>query len=189
MGELPDLPIVVLEATFPEVVGRPGLFDFYMNVGNTGIVFIAALPGFLREWGAEFPQYAVDAAYRRAGSTLAQWGIVSGDTFGFLAQAAKLSVADLSARYGVPEVTLTAWINNQIPVEPSVWQCLAYLVCSLDGRNFLPNPPASVPPPSLRPRQIRVFPTLPMSSMPQSAPPGCPPPAPCGCPPSPPCGC
>jgi hypothetical protein len=178
VGELPDFPIVVLEATSPELVGKPGLFDFYMNVGSSGIVFVAALPGLLREWGAEFASYAIDAAFRRAGSTLAQWGIISGDTFGFLAQAAKLSVADLSARYGVPEVTIQAWINNQTPVDPAVWQCLAYLVCSLDGRNFLPNPPAPVPAPSLRPRQIRVFPNVPTPSMPQSTTPACPPPPP-----------
>jgi len=169
-----DFPIVELEADSPQGIGKVGLYDFLMDVGSTGIRFVAALPGLLRTWGPEFTLAAQQAAYLRAASTIAQWGVVSGDTFGFLAQGAGLSDADLALRYNVSLATVQGWIANTIPVPPSVWRCLASLVGSLDGRAISDF---ALSPSSLRPRLIRIFPNAPMpSAPPQNTPPACPPP-------------
>lgn len=178
-----DFPIVELENDSPQGIGKSGLFDFSMPVGNTGIVFVAALQGILYAWGPQFSDLAKQAAYRRAASTLAQWGIVSNDTFAFIALGVPMDAQGIATRYGVPLATAQGWLNGTIPVPAQVWQCFAHLVCATDQRNFLPNPPSPVPPPSLRPRTIRVFPNVPTPSMPQPpAAPPCPPPPrnPCG---------
>jgi len=170
-----DFPIVQLEADSPQAVGKPGLYDFTMPVGNTGIVFIAALQGILRENGVDFTLLAQQAAYRRAASTLAQWGVISSDTFAFLAQGANLSASDLAFRYSVSVPTAQGWLDGQIPVPTAVWRCLAAFVCYLDGRSLADCAP---PPTSLRPRLIRVFPNVPTPSMVPSSSPLCPPPPP-----------
>lgn len=167
-----DFPIVELEADSPQGIGKSGLFDFRIPVGSTGIVFVAALQGLLTAQGPVFAQATQQAAFRRAGSTLAQWGIVSAPTFAFLAQAANLSATDLATRYGVSTPTVQDWLSGQTPVPVSVWQCLATLVCFIDGRNFLPG--LAVSPTSLQPRVIRIFPSVPMPTMPQPLPSACP---------------
>jgi len=154
-----------------------GLYDFAMPVGGTGVVFVAGLTGVLREWGPVFTAIAMQAAYRRAGSTLAQWGVVNAETFGFLAQAAELTPNDLATRYGVSLPTVQGWLDGSIPVPSAVWRCLAALVCFLDGRNLSD---VAIPPGSMVPRVIRVVPNIPTPSMVPSSP-GCP------CPPVPIC--
>ncbi len=171
-----DFPIVELEDDSPQAVGKVGLYDFFMQVGNTGIRFVAAIPGVLQTYGPVFTVAAQKAANLRAASTLAQWGLVSGDTFGFLAQAAGLSPADLATKYNVTLSTVNAWLANQTPVPPLVWRCLAYLVGTLDGRVISDFALAPV---SFQPRLIRVFPNVPAPPPPvQPPPPVCPPPPP-----------
>lgn len=171
-----DFPIVELENDSPQLVGKPGLYDFLMPVGSTGIVFVAALQGILQSWGPVFSPAVQKAAYLRAASTLAQWGIVSGDTFAFLAQGAQLDQAGVAARYNVPLATVQAWYAGTIPVPPITWWCLAHFVGSLDGRSISDF---ALPPGDLRPRLIRVFPNVPTPNTPGPPPaPICPPPPP-----------
>ncbi len=173
---LPQFPIVELEDDYPEAVGKLGLYDYYMPVGNTGIVFVAALQGRLQAWGPVFSQPLRQAANLRAASTLAQWGLVSGDTFAFMRSAVGLTQADVATLYGVPLLTVMNWENNVVPVPRSIWLCMSYRVCLQDGRS--PVDDLAIPQ-DFRPRRIRVFPNIPGTPMVQPETPPCPPPPPC----------
>jgi hypothetical protein len=169
--DLADYPIVVLENDYPEQVGKVGLFDIQMPVGDTGLIFIAAMPGRLYLWGPTFTPPVEHAAYLRAASTLVQMGLVRGETFAFLRYALQLSVADVAALYGVLEATVVGWEDNSIPIPQAVWNCFSYRVMLADGRAFPANPAFDQ---SFRPRVIRVFPNIPMVPQAQDSPPACP---------------
>ncbi len=169
MGE-DEYPIVELEADSPHAIGKVGLYDFRMPVGSTGIVFVAALSGVLREYGPEFSALVQQAAMRRAGSTLAWWGIIQGDTFAFLRQAAQLSQDDLADQLGVPVATLQAWEAGTVPIPREYWDSLATQVCALDGRSPPAGPALPVPPLGLRARTVRVFPAIPTPVTPEQPP-------------------
>lgn len=177
--DLADFPIVVLEADYPEQVGKVGLFDYLMPVGATGIVFTAAVPGLLREWGPVFSDAVQKAANLRAASTLVQWGLVRGDTFAFLRQALRMTQADVAAIDGVLLATVQGWEDGTIPLPRTAWSCLAFRVSLQDGRSGLDE--YATPYPDFRPRLIRVFPNIPMQPMPQQPSTPCPPmPPTCG---------
>jgi len=183
--DLAEFPIVVLEADFPETIGKVGLFDYLMFVGTTGITFTAAVPGRLLEWGPVFSPEVQIAANLRAASTLVQMGLISGETYAFMRQALQLSQADVATMYGIPLITVISWENGTVPVPREYWGCLAYRVCLADGRAM----PAdfALPPPSFRGRLIRIFPNIPMQNQPQPDAP-CPlPVVPCGPPRNPLC--
>ena len=173
--DLADYPIVVLENDYPEAVGKLGLFDLLMPVGDTGLVFTAAMPGVLQVTGtASFTPPVEHVAYLRAASTLIQIGLVRGESFAFLRYALQLTVAEVAALYGVADATVQGWEDNSIPIPVSVWNCFSHRVMLADGR-ILPVHPAICP--SARPRLIRVFPNAPMVSQQQGGPPpACPPP-------------
>lgn len=172
--DLADFPIVVLENDYPEQVGKVGLFDYLMPVGATGLVFVAAVPGTLYLWGPTFTEPVKRAADLRAASTLVQMGLIRGESFAFLRNALRLTQAEVAAIDGVPVSTVEDWENNVIPVPRAIWACLAFRVCSADGRS-LPVEYALCPP-SWRPRKIRVFPNVPSIPQSQPATPPCPPP-------------
>lgn len=174
--DLPEFPIVVLEADFPEEIGKVGLYDYLMTVGTTGIVFVAAVPGRLQEWGPVFSAVVQKAANLRAASTLMQMGLINGDTFGFIRQALQLSQADVATLYGVTLATVIAWENNTIVVPLANWACLAYRLSLADGRTLLSEFALN---PDFRARRIRVFPNIPLQSLPQPQSPPCPPVTPC----------
>lgn len=170
--DLADFPIVVLENDFPEQVGKIGLFDFLMPVGATGLVFTAAVPGRLYQWGPTFTPLVQTAARLRAASTLIQMGLIRGESFEFMRLALGLSQADVAALYNVTLSTVIDWEDNSLPIPLAIWQCFAFRVCLADGRTL---PPEQSLTPSWRPRLIRVFPTIPTPPQPQPTSPPCPP--------------
>ena len=152
---LEDLPITELEADSPLGIGKLGLFDYTVSVPNNGITFVAAIGGILQSWGPVWPQAAIDSANRRAASTLAHMGLISGDTFTFFRTSLKLTQAQVATQMNVPLLTEQAWEANTIPVPRIIWGILAEMVCQADQR-YLP-PELSVNP-DFRPRLIRIFP-------------------------------
>jgi hypothetical protein len=173
--DLASFPIVVLEADHPERVGKVGLFDYLMPVGATGIVFVAAVPGRLYEWGPTFTDEVKQASNLRAASTLAHMGLIRGETFAFLREALQLSQADIAALFGVSEATVQGWEDNTIPIPTNAWGCTQSRVCIADGRQFLTQYALE---PDFRPRKIRVFPEAPMPLEPVTPTPPCDPPVP-----------
>lgn len=177
--DLPDFPIVVLEADFPEQIGKLGLFDFLMVVGTTGICFTAAIPGVLRATTIDFAPDVQAAARLRAGSTLAQWGLANGDTLQFLRLAVPRTEQEQADDFGVSLGTLQAWEANTVEVPFHYWKNLATQVARLDGRLIPANGQL---PSSFRGRKIRVFPNVPAHSTGSNgnggAMVGCPPPPP-----------
>lgn len=172
--DLPDFPIVVLEADYPERVGRVGLFDYLMPVGDTGIVFVAAVPGTLYEWGVQFTPEVQQASNLRAASTLAHMGLIRGETFEFLRLSLQLTQADIATAFGVPLATVQGWEDNTIPIPVNSWADLSNQVCEADHRASLTE---HAPCPDFRPRKIRVFPETPMPTQAVTSPP-CDPPVP-----------
>jgi len=168
--DLPDFPIVVLEADFPEQVGKVGLFDIIMPVGNTGIVFVAAVPGTLYLQGPTFTPEVQQAAKLSAASTLAHMGLIRGETLTFLREALQLSQADYATLMGVPLATVQGWENNTIPIPVNAWGCTQSRVCIAAGKRFLTEYALE---PNFRPRKIRVFPNVPMTPQPVTSSPPC----------------
>lgn len=147
------------------------LVDFEMPVGQTGIVFVAALEARLMSWGPVFQTVATLAAYRRAASTLAHMALISGATFEFMRQAIEFSTAQAGAFVGVSEATVQAWEAGTEPVPTNIWYLFADYVCAKDGREFCPY--LTLPEQDFRARRIRVYPDVPRTGTPQP-PPDCP---------------
>jgi len=169
--DLANYPIVVLENDYPEQVGKMGLFDLLMPVGATGLIFTAAMPGILREWGPSFSDEVHRVSNLRAASTLIQMGLIRGESFVFIRESLRMSQQDVATLYGVTLETVIEWESNVIPVPVNVWACLSYRVCLADGRTL---PPDRALCPDWRPRLIRVFPNAPMVGTQQPAQPLCP---------------
>lgn len=151
------------------------LIDYTLQVGNTGIKFVAGLTGWRESDGtARFIPGACDAAFRRAASTLAWMALVSGQTFQFLRFSLHLSIAQTAALVGETESTVEDWEDGSLPVAVSPWQCLADAALKADGRAGIAYTP--LPAPDFRPRMIRIWPDIPY---PVIIPPPPPPPCPC----------
>lgn len=174
--DLPDFPIVELEADSPEQIGQVGLFDYLMPVGSTGIIFIAAVPGILYQWGIGFTDAVKVACNLRAASTLVHMGLIRGETFAFMRSALQLSQSDLATAYGVSLATVQGWENNTIELPRLVWSALATDVGRADNGRGVPSEYALTP--DFRPRRIRVFPSVPMTPGPTSFSLPCTPPEP-----------
>ncbi len=144
------------------------LVDFEMPVGRTGIIFVAALEARLTSAGPIFSTVATLAAYRRAASTLAHMGLVSGPTFEFMRHAIEFSTAQAGTFVGVPEATVVAWEAGSEPVPTNIWYLFADYVCAKDGREFCPYP--TLPDLDFRARRVRVYPDIPRQSMQQYLP-------------------
>jgi hypothetical protein len=145
---------------------RPGVYivaDFFMPVGTTGIIFVAALQGLSSAAGPTiFAQSDQDACYVRAGSTLARWGIIYGQFFAFIRQALKWTQADAAAFIGgVTVADIQAWEAGTTPIPRDSWIMLADEICRVDTRPGLEGLALS---PDLRPRTIRIFPDIPQKS-------------------------
>ena len=148
------------------------LVDYYMPVGDTGFQFVAALQAQLRAWGPVFATIATQAAYRRAGSTLAHMALVSGQTFLFLRLSVAYTQAQVATLLGVTVPEVQAWESDTTPVPTNLWYELAAEVCRVDRRQFTPY--TTLPAVDLRPRVIRVFPDIPQQSTGSSV-------SPCSC--------
>jgi hypothetical protein len=150
------------------------LIDFTMSVGTTGIKFVAGLTGWRESNGtALFFPGAIEAAYRRAASTLAFMMLVNGQTFQFMRYAQNLSTAEAATLCGVSPSEITAWEAGTIPVPVSCWQAMADAACKADMRAGIVW--TALPAVNLRPRTIRVYPDIPMPEQPRP----CCPPRPC----------
>lgn len=159
--DLADFPIVVLENDYPEQVGKMGLFDLLMPVGSTGLIFTAAMPGRLYQWGALFSDEVQRVSNLRAATTLIQMGLIRGESVVFIREALRMSQQDMATLYGVPLETVIGWEDNSIPIPLNVWTCLSYRACLADGRTLPADRALS---PDWRARLIRVFPNAPMHS-------------------------
>lgn len=157
------------------VVHEPeiALVDYYMPVGSTGFRFVAALQAQLRAWGPVFSTVATQAAYLRAGSTLAHMALVSGQTFQFLRLSVAYTQAQVASFLGVTLPEVQAWESDTTPVPTNLWYELAAEVCRVDRRQFTPY--MTLPSVDLRPRVVRVFPDIPYPSTSPSV-------SPCPCP-------
>ena len=176
-----DFPIVELESDSPQAIGKVGLYDLIIPVGNTGITFIAAIAGLLQAWGPVFQPAAIKLANLRAASTLCQWCLISGDIFAFERAAIQLEQSDVATILGVPLLTVQQWEADKVPVPRLMWQEIAARVCKADQRYLPPELTVVVPPASFRARQVRIFPNVPMPPQPSFSL-GCPPgkgPPPC----------
>ena len=144
------------------------LVDYEMPVGNTGIIFVAALEARIASWGPVFDVVATQAAYRRAGSTLAHMALVAGSTFEFLRHAAAYTVPETAAYLGVSVSTVLDWEAETTPVPTHLWYQMGDRVCEMDQRGFTPF--ITLPTLDLRARRIRVHPDIPRTSQVQEAP-------------------
>lgn len=150
-----DFPIVELENDSPQAIGKGGLFDYFVTVPNTGITFVAAIAGVLYATGVVFPPASIISANLRAASTLAQMGLLSGNTLTFLRTGAQLTQAQEAAIVGVPLLTYQAYEAGTLPVPLAVWKCLAFRVTTMDGRYMATELNLSQ---DFRARLIRIFP-------------------------------
>ena len=145
------------------------LIDFSMQVGTTGIVFVAGLTGWRESNGtALFVPGAIEAAYRRAASTLAWMALVHGQTFQFLRVAQNLSTAQAATLCGVPPSVVSYWEDGTTPVPVSCWQSMADSACKADMRAGITVTP--LPYTDMRPRRIRIYPDVPFVAAPQCTP-------------------
>ena len=176
-----DFPIVVLEADSPQAVGKVGLYDYIIQVGSTGITFVAAMAGILQSWGPVFTPLAIRHANLRAASTLVQWGLISGDIFAFERASIQLQPQDVANILGVDLTTVEEWEADEIPVPVLMWREIATRVAKADQRYIPTDLQVLIPPASYRGRTIRIFPNVPPPPQPPP-PPQCPPgkgPPPC----------
>lgn len=159
--DLANYPIVVLENDYPEQAGKVGLFDYIMRVGNTGIVFVAAVPGILYLHGPTFTDAVKQASNLRAASTLVQMGLIRGEAVAFLRNALGLTQTELADELGVLLGDVQAWETNTVEIPRLHWNKLADSVMKADGRVLIRDLPGC-PAASYRGRKIRVFPNIPM---------------------------
>ena len=163
-ADVAEYPIVVLENDAPEQVGKVGLFDLRMPVGDTGIVFIAAVPGILYTSGPQFTEPVQRAADLRASTTLIHMGLVRGESLAFIRQGLRLSQQEVADLCGVTSPDVVGWENNTMVVPLTVWNAISQRACIADGRS-LPLHHALCA--DWRPRVIRVFPNIPSQGVPQ----------------------
>ena len=148
------------------------IIDFTMPVGQTGIKFVAELTGWRESNGtALFVPGAIEAAFRRAASTLAFMMLVNGQTFQFMRQAHHMSTAQAATLCGVSPSDVTNWEAGRVPVPVTCWQAMADSACKADMRAGITW--TALPTIDLRPRVIRVYPDIPFRRMPQHEPPPC----------------
>jgi hypothetical protein len=149
----------VLQRGWPDIE-LYDLIDFSMPVGQTGLVFVAGLTGWRESNGtALFVPGAIEAAYRRAASTLAFMALVHGQTFMFLRLAQNMSTVQAAALCGVSPSEVSDWEDGTLPVPVSCWQSMADSACKADMRAGITVTP--LPYIDMRPRNIRVYPDVP----------------------------
>jgi DNA-binding transcriptional regulator YdaS (Cro superfamily) len=148
------------------------LIDFSMPVGQTGIVFVAALTGWRESNGtALFVPEAIEAAYRRAASTLAFMALANGPTFQFIRYSQHMSTAQAATLCGASPSDVTNWESGRVPVPVSCWQAMADAATKADMRASISWTP--LPNADMRPRTIRIYPDIPFRPTQQHGPPPC----------------
>ena len=136
------------------------LIDFSMPVGQTGLVFVAGLTGWRESNGtALFVPGAIEAAFRRAASTLAFMALVGGQTFQFMRYAQHMSVTQAASLCGVSPSEVTDWEAGRVPVPVTCWQSMADSAAHADMRAGIScTVPQGI---DMRARTIRIYPDIP----------------------------
>lgn len=147
--------------------------DFMMQIPGTQFYYVANIPAHQRAWGPVFTEFHQLYSLRRAASTLAQEGLVSGGTFQFLREAVPWTQQEAADFVGVPLVLVQAWESGAIEtIDPrTAWATLAVYVAQLDGRPI--HQPFTVLCPSFKARVLRVYPEFPTPTT-QTMPTDCP---------------
>lgn len=147
-------------------VGTLKLLDYAIPVGNTGIVFIAALSGFVNPDGSiSFEPIQTEWAYHRAASQISFMGLVRGDIFQFMRLSIPMTVDDAATLVGYPPGDVLSWEARADDVPYAAWESMADYVCTLDHRPAMHAQQTGNP--DFRPRTIRIVPNIPMISAPQ----------------------
>lgn len=151
-------------------VGTLDLIDYSIQVGRTGIVFVAALDGvYNRDGTVTFEPLQIEWATHRAASQLAWMGLIRGDTFRFMRESVPMSLADAATLVGYTQGDLTAWeAGAEVPF--SAWVAMADYCLTLDHRAGVTQMPLQ---PDFRPRRIRITPNVPTLGVSVSSPDGC----------------
>jgi hypothetical protein len=154
-------------------VGTLKLCDYRIQVGNSGIIFLASLSGFVNpDNSVVFEPIQIEWAYHRAASQIAFMGLIRGDIFAFMRTSVPMSVDDAATLVGYAPMDVMAWEDGAEPVPTSAWEALADYCCTLDHR---PATHAMNGSPDFRARTIRIVPNVPMISVPEvPGPPPCP---------------
>lgn len=160
----PCLPIVVEECQI--------LVDYLMRVGTTNVYFVAQLPAILRAWGPVFDPKHTHQAELRAGSTLAQTGLIRGQSFQFLRFAIPWSETEAATFLGVTVPEIQSWEAEMAELPRNIFLALSHYVAALDGRENYDSPPPC-PMETWQHRVIRVYPDFPMQVQPQVPSTGC----------------
>lgn len=152
-------------------VGTLKLLDYAIPVGNTGIVFIAALSGYVNPNGAvSFEPIQIEWAYHRAASQISFMGLIRGDVFQFMRLSIPMTVADAATMVGYTPTDVLAW-EAGAAVPYAAWESMADYVCTIDHRPAMHAMQTGTP--DFRARTIRIVPDIPMIQVPR--PPGPPP--------------
>jgi hypothetical protein len=130
------------------------LYDFVMPVSNTGIVFVAALPGVMTAEGPKFNLNVRIPALRRAASTLAHWGMIRGGIITFMREALYMDEQALAAKLGSSEAQVILWETDQEAMPRTFFDILAALACQADERSYATN--LQLQPPDLHNRTYRL---------------------------------
>ena len=151
------------------------LIDYEFPVGNTGIIFVAALQGyFLANGVGIIDDHQIRWGWHRAASTLAFMGLISGETFRFLRESLPLTEVEAATLLGADVPSIQAWEAGILNVPITIWQTLAHTCSDVDQR------PGSLYMPAqgmdFRPRRIRIVPDVPGKSTAPVIPP-----TPCSC--------
>lgn len=156
----------LLDVTYNPSLGYPiahapndpiyGMYDFEMPVGNTGIVFVASLNGILgpKGAGAIFSQRLMDAAFRRAATTLVHMGVMAAEPFSFIRQAVPLTLAEAAALLDTTAQTISDYETGVLPLTRDAWITIAEAATQKDDRAMTPY--LALTPVDLRPRRIRI---------------------------------
>ena len=148
------------------------LVDYLMRIGSTNVYFVAKLPAIIKPWGPVFDAKDMHQAELRAASTLAQTGLIRGQSLQFLRLAVPWTEAELASFLGVTVPDIQGWEAETVGLPRTIWLATAHYLAALDGRENYDIPPPC-PMDNWQPRVIRVYPDFPMQVQPQYSSTGC----------------
>jgi hypothetical protein len=148
---------------FERIVGGvSGTFEMVVPVGNTGITFMARVPGIQTRTGVTFTPRVNRAVLLRAASTLAHWGMRDGGIIAFMREALSMLPEDMGALCGVSEAVVAQWESDQVEMPRLMFDTLAEYVCRTDQRSY--GQGFQLIPPDLKSRGYWIYPPIPKSN-------------------------
>lgn len=157
-----DEVVVQVSDETDRLVGVAGNFDMYLPVGETGIVFVAFVPGVDTKRGIRHVSRVRRAVMLRAASTLAHWGVQNGDVIEFMREAAYLDRQVLAAMLGISEAQVERFETDVEEMPRLMFEALSVYVTGLDQRG--PGTGFVLHPPEDRYRPVRIWPSIPVSN-------------------------